>query len=321
MISVVIATYNGERYIKQQIESIIPQITDKDEILICDDNSTDSTIKVVDDILKKTNTQYSIYVNEKNLGVVKTFEKLAKNAKGDIVVFCDQDDYWLPEKTSLFIEAFKKYNYDLAFSNAYITDSNLQPTGRTLWDNIQLDYDKLGIYERYTLLDSFSLSEVLVRHNIVTGMSMAVKRSFLEKNVPFPEHMLHDRWLALNACTNGVTVAINRPLAKYRQHQQNVVGARKGKYFKKMKHSFRIRKELLVKEKKLIDSISVLYSNSKNAVCFDSLNEYREFIEKRYCYMNDKRQICTLHKLYKDGLYKKYYGHAKLFYIRDLILL
>ena len=120
-ISVCLATYNGEKYIKEQLDSILPQLSANDEIIISDDNSTDDTINIIRSL---NDERIKIYVN-KTKGIVKNFENALNNASGDIIFLSDQDDVWKNDKVKKILSAFSSDNsLTLVFSNAEIIDEN-----------------------------------------------------------------------------------------------------------------------------------------------------------------------------------------------------
>lgn len=130
-VSVAMCTYNGEKYIEEQLNSILHQ-TKIDEIIICDDGSKDKTLEICNEILKSSNVEYTLKLN-KNLGFAKNFYQAITLCSGDIIFFCDQDDIWKENKIDLMCQVF---NNDpdtlLVFSNAYITNENLEVTGNLL---------------------------------------------------------------------------------------------------------------------------------------------------------------------------------------------
>ena len=120
MISVCMATYNGEKYIKLQIESILREISSEDELIIQDDDSKDSTLEIIRDF---RDSRILLHINEKNIGVILTFENVLKKARGSIIFLADQDDEWLPGKVELVMNEFDKPRVMAVVTNAVIVDS------------------------------------------------------------------------------------------------------------------------------------------------------------------------------------------------------
>ena len=115
-VSVVMATYNGSKYIKEQIGSLLNQTRRPDEIIFCDDCSTDNTVDIIDGIMQNSCLPYEIIKHEQNQGVVISFQEGIKKTKGDVIFFCDQDDVWKKEKIEHFIDVFENFNAELGLN-------------------------------------------------------------------------------------------------------------------------------------------------------------------------------------------------------------
>lgn len=215
MISVALCTYNGEQFIKKQLDSIINQTISVDEIVICDDGSTDSTISIVKEIAStQKNIAFQIIINEKNIGVRKNFEKAIRICKGDFIFLSDQDDIWYPEKVETITNFFKhNQNKDVVISNATLINANdIILSNNTLFDCVGLSPDILSKATNDNIIDLF------LNFNRATGATMAIK-----KNVPakfdYPTQILHDYILAIEALARNSLGIIEHPLIKYRLHQ------------------------------------------------------------------------------------------------------
>lgn len=213
MISVCIATYNGEKYIKKQLTSILSQLNPEDEVIISDDKSTDNTI---DEIEKFKDSRIKIYINEDNHGFVKNFENALSKARGDTIFLADQDDEWFPNKISKTMEALKKA--DFVVSDCITTDSNgnILDSSRFKTFNIKKGFWRLMIKTRYL------------------GCCMAFNRKVLEVALPFPPrsfYIEHDLWLASVAELYFKVELIKEPLIYYIRHDNNTSDAGFGKGF------------------------------------------------------------------------------------------
>jgi glycosyltransferase involved in cell wall biosynthesis len=203
-----------------------------DEIVICDDKSTDDTVQIAKDILEKSNLEYKIEVNESNLGVIKNFEKAIVMCSGDIIFTSDQDDVWVETKVEEMVDVLEEDNdLLLVFSDAYLVDCNLNKMKSLLW---QASCPKL--YSEHRHICGINM---LLKGNFVTGATMAFRRSLLKYAYPFTETWMHDYWLAFIASYKGKIEGINRPLIMYRQHNNNVLGAKKMLLFEKVSIYFR----------------------------------------------------------------------------------
>ncbi|MEG1313266.1 MAG: glycosyltransferase family 2 protein [Bacilli bacterium] len=232
--SVVIATYNGEKYIKEQLDSILNQSIKPNEIVICDDVSTDNTLDIIYAIKCKEDIPIHIIQHKKNMGVQRTFLEAMNIATGDIVFFCDQDDYWYENKIEKFMKAFDcDGDITLAISDADIVDQNLNKKGNTLWETID--------FKPLENMNSVQLVDEMLKRNIFTGMCMAVKREWISSlKISVSSEMLHDEEMGWYAIFAGRVCTINEKMVAYRQHFENVVGSSKTtkfESFKKMRQS------------------------------------------------------------------------------------
>lgn len=227
-ISVVLCTYNGEKYIQQQIQSILDQSRLPDELIIVDDRSSDNTVSIIKRMLPDAGITYQIHINEVNLGVVRNFEKGMGLSTGDIIFTCDQDDLWVNHKVErMLIEFDKNPRCLLVFSDAILVNQDRVPFSYRLWDVSRVLPD---------VFDQKRYYDELLKKRVVTGAAMALRRELFEKTSPFPEKSwLHDGWLAINAPLYGDMVAIREPLIEYRQHGGNSVGASRLNFIGKVK--------------------------------------------------------------------------------------
>ena len=204
MISVCIATYNGEKYIKDQIDSILNQLGSEDEIIISDDGSDDSTIKIVNEFNDK---RIKIVHNKLERGYTRNFENAIKNASGDFIFLSDQDDVWMDDKVSETINSLKKC--DFVVSDALFVDKNLEDLKQTFFS---IRGGSKGF------LKNLYKSQYL-------GACVAFKKEILVKLLPFPQKVElcpHDLWVSLISEFYFKTTVINKSLIKYRRHGNNV---------------------------------------------------------------------------------------------------
>jgi glycosyl transferase family 2 len=215
-------TYNGAEFLPAQFESIVAQSRQPDEIVVCDDGSTDETRSLLARYAAETNIPVSINLNQTNLGSVKNFERAIQLCTGNVIVLSDQDDVWRKDKLQLIEEAFNKSpSAGLVFSDAELVDENLKPLGRTMWDAIGFDAHKRRLVRYGRAL------EVLITGWTVTGATMAFRSDFVKLSLPIPEGiaMIHDGWIALTIAAVAGVVALDEPLIKYRQHGKQQIGA------------------------------------------------------------------------------------------------
>lgn len=220
-INVLLASYNGSQYIKEQIQSIImnfQHLPDYEcKLYISDDNSTDSTIDIIKD-LSVLDSRIQLLDGGKKGGVKENFNYLISNTSADYSFFCDQDDLWLPNKMKLFMlhfeEAEKKHDVILIHSDLCVADGNLSPIHPSMFA-----YQRLNKHP--------SIAELMVC-NSVTGCVMACNKRLMEKvkASSISLSIMHDWYIALLAQSIGYVGFIDHSLILYRQHGNNVLGAK-----------------------------------------------------------------------------------------------
>jgi glycosyltransferase involved in cell wall biosynthesis len=220
--SIALCTYNGARFLAEQLNSIAAQDRPPDEIVICDDRSTDATLDIVAEFSKRVPFPVRCFVNEQNVGVIKNFEKAIIACTGDIIFLSDHDDYWRPEKIRTMAREFENdADVGLVFSDALVTDAELNSLGTTMWKVVGLDQKGLDGIANGDALSRF------IRTYTVTGATAAFRASLRDEIVPIPVSFMHDAWIADIAAACSKVVAINSTLIMYRQHGTNVDGATK----------------------------------------------------------------------------------------------
>ncbi len=203
MISVCIATYNGEKFIKKQLLSVLSQICNTDEVVISDDGSTDSTLEIIRQIGAKN---VRIISNVGQHGYTPNFENALKQTKGDVIFLCDQDDLWAENKVSCCLMHLQCY--DLVISDAHLIDAHDKEIAPSFF---ALRHSKAGLLAN------------LVRFSHI-GCCMAFKRNVLKCALPFPpnhRYCTHDNWVVLIAMAFFKTKIINEKLVNYRRHETN----------------------------------------------------------------------------------------------------
>ena len=237
-ISVAIATYNGEKYLEKQLDSILKQDTIiVDEIVVCDDISNDKTIEILDKHSHLYPNVFKVYQNENNLGSNKNFEKAISLCTGDFIFLADQDDIWKNDKIKKILDVFENNKTaEGVFSNADIIDDNdkLIHT-KTIWDSVFF-FEK----ELPKPIDFFDL--ISKNGNVVTGATLCIKKSVKDFIFPFPEGMLHDQWIASYLALKNVLYYSNENLISYRLHNNQQVGM---KNINKIKKKERLKRIIL----------------------------------------------------------------------------
>ncbi len=234
MISVAMCTYNGEKFLGEQLESIFLQTCPPDEIIICDDNSQDNTVQVAKSLLNKWNGSWKLIQNKKNLGFRKNFEQAIQLCQGDIIFLSDQDDIWAPTKIETMMRTFQKRpNVILAFHDAEIVDKDLVRLAPSFWNVLNFIPECFWNFDYRQLLS----------HNVVQGSACAFRKNLVHCACPFPKEAVHDEWLALVALSMGDIWPINDKLLKYRQWGENAIGGGQITVIQKLKkYLFTIKK-------------------------------------------------------------------------------
>ena len=200
MISVCIATYNGERFIREQIDSILRQLSSDDEIIVSDDGSTDNTISIINSIDDK---RIRVIEGPRKQSPTSNFECTLKASKGDFIFMSDQDDVWKPNKVNICMEWLQRY--DCVVSDAEVTDSSLNPLYPSLYAIMQVQQGR--IYNT-------------IWKNGYTGCCMAFRRNVLEASLPFPKDIpMHDIWIGNVAAYKYNVKFIPDTLIYFRRHE------------------------------------------------------------------------------------------------------
>ena len=212
MISIAMATYNGEKYLQEQIDSILRQTLKPTEIVICDDCSTDNTWDILQRYAKR-DARFKIYRNETNLGFVKNFEKAISACQGDYIALSDQDDIWTNDHIELLFDGL---GYKImSCGNALLVNESGQSLGVTYKEMELLDYLPED--------DFLKLKSIFFFRSPFQGASMLFKKELVDFALPFiNETIYHDRWLAIVACMTGGINYIDKVILSYRRTNNNV---------------------------------------------------------------------------------------------------
>ena len=213
MLSIAMTTYNGEKYIPEQIESILAQTISDFELIICDDVSKDKTIEILKKYAKK-DSRIKLYCNKTNLGFKKNFEQAVKLCKGEYIALCDQDDVW--EKNHLEVLLNNIGNNYLIAGNNLLVDQNLNSLNQSFFES--------HLFSTTKYPDNIDiLKKVLLSGNCFQGASMLLKKDILKFYLPLPEKIpYHDSWLSVIACSLNKFTCTDTIVTKYRQHNHQV---------------------------------------------------------------------------------------------------
>ncbi len=215
-ITVCMATYNGERYLLRQIESILPQLEKSDEIIIVDDASKDNTLSIIAEF---ADTRIRLIQNSTNLGVIKSFEISIQHAKGDLIFLCDQDDIWFENKVNRVISAFDEEDIDILVHDGIIIDNNYQVLHQS-------------ITEKRLKWGPGVLRNIL--QNNYHGCFMAFRSNVAQSVLPIPSHIdMHDMWIGIYGEMLGFKAKfISDKLMYYVRHGGNISNFKRRSIFK-----------------------------------------------------------------------------------------
>lgn len=304
MISVAMCTFNGEKYIKEQIESIINQSCMPDEIVICDDCSKDNTVNIIKEILDNWSGNVNLVENEKNLGYRKNFEKAISLCKGDIIFLSDQDDVWNKNKIKIMSKVLNaSSNAILAFHDVEVVDENLNLIKKSFWKLLRFDYQKF-------LQNDFRR---IFEGNVVQGSACAFRKELFNYAKPFPEAAIHDEWLGLVALAKGNIIPVNKSLAKYRQSGNNAIGAGSVSLLKKITklitnlHDQNIKLvNELIRRQEVLNCFYTRFGRETLIICRE-YEKYLDFYTLRFNYIQNKKILNLIYlnyfKIYDTRIY------------------
>lgn len=202
-ISIAMATYNGAKFLREQLDSFSAQTRLPDELVVCDDGSKDATLAILDAFAATAPFAVRVIRNPENLGFKRNFEKAIALCQGDIIFISDQDDVWLADKLAVVEQEFQRSpDVMVTINDMIITDADLNHSNKTL----------LGAFRVAGSNDN----------RLIAGCAVAIRRSFLPVLAPFPsEYMGHDGWIGDLSVSLGVRKLIDQPLQLYRRHGAN----------------------------------------------------------------------------------------------------
>ena len=279
-VDILLATYNGEKYLEAQLDSILSQTYTNFRLLISDDSSTDSTKDILEKY-KKIDNRIEVFYQENNLGVVKNFEFLLNKVENRYYMLSDQDDIWKEEKIEKSVNKLEETGAGLVYSDLEVVDENLNVIYESYWK--LKGFTKRA--NKYNTFESFYLN------NYVTGCTIISRKEFIKDILPLPnssKYVLHDYWITLIVSQKSKIVSIKEPLIKYRQHKNNRIGSKKK-----------------TDELNSIDEIRNLFITVKK-------EHFKTFIENEDKFENEKYKVLNKKALqYYEMLEKKKYINFK----------
>ena len=305
-ISIALCTHNGSRFLEDQLNSILQQTRKPDEMIVCDDCSSDLTSKILDNFSKNAPFPCKTIFNERNLKPTKNFEKAICHCTGDYIALSDQDDYWDPKKLQICEECLNNNEgLGAVFSNAHIVDSNMNYLGYTAWERFNFNNREQMAFKKGQSL------EVLLKHYVVTGATMMFRTELRPYLVPIPKIWFHDAWIALIIASISSLSFVPAPLLYYRQHRNNHLGGIRKSLFRQILEVRNLdRCKILGLEieryKQLNHRVSNLIGNRSSSVS-QHLKEKVFHLERRFAMPSNRllRIPFIAREFFHNG-YKKY---------------
>jgi glycosyltransferase involved in cell wall biosynthesis len=293
MVLVLLASYNGEKYIREQLDSILNQTFSDLSIVISDDLSTDSTPAII----REYEEQYpgrvrSLRNSERSGSAQNNFFRLLKSEAADYIMLCDQDDVWLPDKVEVTLREMKKLEAEWGEGVPLLVHGDLSVTDKEggILHKSMAEYQKIAVHDN-------RFSHYLVENNI-TGNTVMINRVLLGFLADVPkECVMHDWWLGLLASCFGRISYIDRPLVLYRQHGENQMGSKSGKE----QYAERIRNQDVVREnyRKMFVQAQMFLKLYGNEMSLDQREVLEHFIK-----LPEKNRAEKIYTIWKYKLMK-----------------
>lgn len=297
-IEILLAVYNGEKFIREQIESIIKQ-THPVQLIIRDNHSEDNTAAVVQDYASKYPGQVSLIQSTTNIGVIGNFTALMEVSKARYVMFSDADDLWHPEKVAKTFAKMKELESQHGYSKPFLVHSDLTVVDR----NLNIIHPSFWNYSNLKPEQSSRMEKQLVQ-NTITGCTTMVNRMLLDLALPIPEEIvMHDWWLGLIAAAFGKIETVNEPTMLYRQHGMNDTGAKKYgliSYFNRIR-CLKTREKIASNKRKRFRQAEALLKNFANRLDAKQKEILCDYLKIEKASFLKKRALMIKHGFYKQG--------------------
>lgn len=300
------ATYNGEKYLKEQIFSILNQSYQNFRLLICDDQSGDETKKIVETFVKEYPDKIYIVVSDEKLGAKGNFSFLMQQAKADYIMFSDQDDVWMQDKIAKTYHRMKSLEEEhgrdhclLVHTDLTVVNQECKVLGNSFWK-----------YSNYNADSFHDLNRFLIQ-NVVTGCTVMINRPLLNLCSPVPkESLMHDWWVALVASTFGKIGLVKEATMLYRQHGRNTLGAKKFEVISFLKEGF---KKLISNDKTFLEQTRARYAQSRVFLeRYETLlNRHKrkmikDYIRLEHSHWFKKRYLVIKHHFFRSGFLRNF---------------
>lgn len=307
-ISIALATYNGERYLPQQLLSYASQSRIPDQLVVCDDRSSDNTVNILKEFSSEAPFPVVVCVNDYNRGTGVSFSRALELCNGEIIAFSDQDDVWLPDKLLEIERAFiDKPHISYVISNAIVVDDCLNTLGYSLWHQ-----RKFTDYWQHQFENGHEL-EVFLRLTVTTGMTTAIRSHLRRFGPPQPSSVNHDAWyIPLAAIYGHEGALIKKALVKYRQHAVQQYGAKETNSILRFKRAFTFNYESITRDIKMLEALRNYIQNSHvipPALSMDLINDKMAHLKNRKL-INEIRRPPRLLGVLEEVKNKRYFKYG-----------
>lgn len=220
-LSVAMCTFNGARFLPEQLQSIAGQTRLPDELVISDDGSTDGGIELIESFCRSASFHCRFEVNKSTLGSTRNFEKAIASCNGEVISLADQDDVWNHGKLDSIATVLENdHGVGAVFGDAELIDDESRKLGRTLWDSYRF------VSREQMRFKTGEQLEILLKHPFVTGATMAFRSEFRNLILPIPSNHIHDSWIAVLIASVSRIACVETPLMQYRKHSAQKIGPR-----------------------------------------------------------------------------------------------
>ena len=302
-ISVAFIVYNGANYMRTQLDSILAQTHKVDEIIVCDDASSDNTKEIIEEYKNKYPDLFYIHYNNKNIGPTKNIEKAIQVCTGDIILLSDQDDYWETNKVGTIVKWFEvNPTMNGVFTNGSLMNSNEKLDSKYgLWDVMSFPNKAIKNSEDLKLY-------INTVENSVTGATLAIRNNlpFLKQPFPVIKYLVHDRWLAINLAETNSLGVLEEKLIHYRIHSEQAIGG----MTKNIEKYIELNANLLEGTPNINNSIAsfkdLRYILNKIEINLEIQNEISKIEKKEFDNADYIAILKNKHKIYLEYGFKKW---------------
>ncbi|WP_223694597.1 glycosyltransferase family 2 protein [Leifsonia poae] len=323
-ISVALCTYNGERFIEDQLTSVLEQSRAPVEVVVSDDGSSDRTVERVRAVSARflashplSSTTVTVLENAAPLGVTANFAQAVAATTGELIALCDQDDVWAPGRLErLHAEFARRPELTLLNTDARLVDEQGAPFGSGLFHALAISEEEKGLIRTGDAFAAF------LRRNLVTGATTIFRRDLLADAAPFPSSWVHDEWLALVAATVGRVDFLDDKTIDYRQHGANQIGVDRlnlrGKLARIIEPGAERNRRLLARAEAFADWTGSKETSLPVAVVEASHEKLRHEQARSALSVHRVLRFVPVLREYRTGRYSRY-GHGTRDVARDLV--